>query len=60
MNLKQKALNNKMRFETKEHAHEYYQAKKMKKKLPTFISKQKPRDPSFAKLSIEEYEKKYL
>lgn len=59
--LKNKAglKNTKRRFYTKGQAHEYFEAKYNKKKLPTFKHKHPMKDPKFAALSIKKYENKY-
>lgn len=44
---------------SKGEARALFQALKNKKKLPTFTRQFKGKDPSFSKLSISEYEKKY-
>ena len=44
---------------SKGEARALFLALKHKKKLPTFERKFRPKDPEYAKMSIEEYEKKY-
>ena len=44
---------------SKSEARTLFKALKNKKKLPTFTRKYKGKNPEFARLSIEEYEKKY-
>lgn len=45
---------------SKSQALEYFKAKKGKKKLPTFIHSSSHKESPYKKLSIEEYESKYL
>lgn len=45
---------------TKGQLHKVMQAKLNKKKLPSFKPKEHKKDPKFAKMTMEEYEAKYL
>lgn len=45
---------------TKKMAHEYFKAKKNKKKLPVLKKQETVKDDTYKKLSIKEWEKKYL
>ena len=45
---------------SKSQALKYYIAKKQHRKLPEVVYRKSHKDPEFSKLSIEEYEKKYL
>jgi hypothetical protein len=38
---------------------EYWKAREQKKKIPLLKAKESRKNPEFAKMSIEEYEKKY-
>jgi hypothetical protein len=44
---------------SKESSRDWFKAKKDKKKLPP-IPPYRPKDPKYAKMSIEDFEKKYL